>query len=107
MENQVVAPEAVAVEMPAVAVEAQVDKTIELGSIGKIEIDFSEGKALISLSAAVPGNVGIEAGAFIKCDAEKLVEAIAEAIKAKLPDAADPIAETVKDILVLALKTIK
>lgn len=86
---------------------AEVDKVIELGQVGKIEIDFNKGVAKVSISAAVPGQVGLEGGAFIQCDAEQLVSAIAEAIKKKLPDAADPIADTVKVILIQALKAIQ
>lgn len=85
---------------------AQPDKTIVLGDVGKIEIDFSHGKALVQLSAAVPGGVGIEGGAFVKCDAEQLINALFAAIEKKLPDSMDPIAEGVKVIVVQAVKAI-
>lgn len=101
METQDVAP---AVAAP---LAAEADKTIALGSVGKIEIDFTAGVAKVAISAAVPGEVGLKGGAFIECDAEMLVTALAKAIEVKLPDSADPIAETVKNILIMALKAIK
>lgn len=89
------------------AMSAQPDKEIKLGEIGEIEIDFTSGLAMISLSAKVPGNIGIEGGAFIKCDAEQLINKLFEAIEKKLPDSVDPLAETVKMVIIGAVKAIK
>lgn len=86
---------------------AQPDKTIDLGTVGKLELDFSEGVATVSVSAAVPGSVGVEGGAFIKCDAEQLINKLFEVIEKKSSPGAVAIEEGVKEILVSAVKAIK
>lgn len=83
------------------------EKDIALGSVGKVAIAFSEGLASVSLSVAVPGQVGISGGASVSCDSVALMDALFVAIESKLPVGADPIAETVKAILIEAVKAIK
>jgi len=83
------------------------ERDIELGKVGALEIKFDEGVASVSISAAVPGEVGIEGGAFVKCSSVTLIEKLFEAIEKKLPDHMDPIAETVKVIIINAVKAIK
>lgn len=85
---------------------AQPDKEIQLGSVGELELDFTHGKARIALSAKVPGDVGVSGGAFIECDSEQLINKLFEALQKKLPDSVDPIADTVKLLLVNAVKAI-
>lgn len=103
------APEA-AKEMKAAeaapAAEMAVDKEIKLGSIGKVELDFSHGKAHISISAVAPGDLGVEGGSFVKCDAEKLIVALFAAIEAKSPPGAVMIEEVVKNLVITAVKAI-
>lgn len=82
------------------------DKVVELGPIGKIELDFHNGLAYVKVSASVPGQVGVEGGAFVSCDSEKLIDALFAAIEKKLPAGATPLAEGVKAIIVGAVKSI-
>lgn len=83
------------------------EKVIPIGEIGKLDIDFSAGIAKVSIEAKAPGDVGISGGAFVVCDAEMLINKLFVAIESKLPDNVDPIAETVKMIIVQAVKSIK
>lgn len=82
------------------------DKEVQLGEVGKVDFDFEKGIAIVSINAKIPGGIGIEGGAFIKCDSEQLLNAIFAAIEKKLPDTVDPIAEGLKAILVNAVKSI-
>lgn len=90
---------------PAVAAE-QPDKTIELGHVGKVVIDFHHGKASVSVSVAAPGDLGLAGQAGITCDAGQLVKALMDAIQKKLPPGASAIVEGVEVILVKAIQAI-
>lgn len=83
------------------------EKDIALGSVGSVDISFSAGLAKVALDVAVPGQVGVSAGAFVQCDSVALMNALFAAIESKLPASADPIAETVKAILIQAVQAIK
>ena len=88
--------------------EAQktVDKTIPLGTVGKIELDFDKGIASVALTAEVPGQAGISGSVLVKCDSQQLIDAIFTAIEAKLPPSAKPIEEAVKAIIKQAVLAI-
>lgn len=102
--------EAASIEPAAVKMKAaddgQADKVIELGKVGKLELDFDHGKASVKISMSAPGDLGIEGGAMITVQADELVSALVDALAKKLPDSAKPMAEAVKAILVSAIKAI-
>lgn len=105
MENQVSAPEAaVPAAASEVAVPVQPDKEVKLGDVGELELDFHKGMVTIAISAKVPGEVGVEGGAFVKMDSEKMIKKLLEAIQKKLPAGAAPVADTVGGLLIAALK---
>lgn len=90
----------------AAASEAAPDKEIKLGEVGVLVLDFSAGVATIKLSAAVPGSVGLEGGAFVKCDSEMLIKALFAALKSKFPPGVAPMVAAVEAVLVQAVKAI-
>jgi len=86
--------------------KSNMEKDVKLGTVGDVDLKLEKGIATISISAAVPGDAGIEGGAFVKCDAEKLLGKLFAEIEAKSPAGAVPIEETVKAIIIQAVKAI-
>ena len=80
------------------------DKDIKLGTVGDVDFNFTAGKGKITLT--IPGADGVAAGAFVTADSEAMVNALFVAIEKALPPSALPIEESVKMIIISALKSI-
>lgn len=75
------------------------EKELVQGSLGDIKVTLSGGKAKLEAQGALPGGVGVTAGAFLECDASALLDKIFAEIEAKSPAGAVPLEEAVKLVI--------
>ncbi len=80
------------------------EKDIQLGSVGDLELKLSGGKATLTVKAAVPG-AALTAGLVIEMDASVLVDKLFDAIETALP-AGKPVEEAIKMAVKAALSSI-
>lgn len=81
-------------------------KELTQGPVGDVKLTLEGGKARIEAAGAVPGDSGITAGAFIECDANKLLDKIFSEVEKKSPAGLAPIEEGVKEMLKKAVSSI-
>lgn len=75
------------------------EKDIKLGALGDLDVKLEAGVLSISVVAAVPGDLGVSAGAQIKCDSQVLLDKIFAAIEAKASPGVAVIEESVKGLI--------
>ncbi|MES2355621.1 MAG: hypothetical protein V4568_14725 [Pseudomonadota bacterium] len=74
------------------------EKDVELGSVGKLALSFSGGKALLSVTAGY-SPAGASVSAQVSEDASVLIDLLFSAIEKASPAGAVPIEETVKALV--------